>query len=60
MSQNPSLWRIRYYDIKPDRFSWTSDRSSDAGKTWEKNYLQIEARRIGKARSLGQLTVTKK
>jgi hypothetical protein len=60
MSQNPSLWRIRYYDIKPDRFSWAADRSPDDGKTWEKNYLQIEARRIGKARSLGQLTVTKK
>jgi hypothetical protein len=60
MSPNPSLWRIRYYDIKPDRFSWTADRSPDEGKTWEKNYLQIEARRIGKARSLGQRTVTKK
>jgi hypothetical protein len=59
MSPNPSLWRIRYYDIKPDRFSWTADRSADDGKTWEKNYLQIEARRIGKARSLGRLTVAK-
>jgi hypothetical protein len=60
MSPNPSLWRIRYYDIKQDRFSWTADRSPDEGKTWEKNYLQIEARRIGKARSFGQRTVTTK
>ncbi|HEX2444026.1 MAG TPA: hypothetical protein VHJ77_08780 [Vicinamibacterales bacterium] len=60
MSQNPSLWRIRYYDIQADRFSWAGDRSPDDGKTWEKNYLQIEARRIGKARSLGRLTVAKK
>ena len=22
----PSVWRIRYYDIRPDRFSWTADR----------------------------------
>jgi hypothetical protein len=60
MSPNPSLWRIRYYNIQPDSFSWTGDRSPDNGKTWEKNYLQIEARRIGKARSLGRLTVEKK
>jgi hypothetical protein len=60
MSQNPSLWRIRYYNIQPDSFSWTGDRSADNGKTWEKNYLQIEARRIGKTRSLGRLMVEKK
>jgi hypothetical protein len=60
MSPNPSLWRIRYYNIQPDSFSWTGDRSPDNGKTWVKDYLQIEARRIGKARSLGRLTVEKK
>jgi hypothetical protein len=60
MSPNPSLWRIRYYNIQPDSFSWTGDRSPDNGKTWIKDYLQIEARRIGKARSLGRLTVEKK
>ena len=52
---NPSAWRIRYYDIRPDRFSWTGDRSTDGGKTWVKGYQQIEARRIGPPRSLGQL-----
>jgi hypothetical protein len=51
----PSLWRIRYYDIRPDRFSWTADRSTDEGKTWEREYLRIEARRIGPARELGPL-----
>ncbi len=60
MSQNPSIWRIRYYDIRPDRFSWTADRSTDGGKTWERNHLRIEARRIGPPRSLGPLAPAKK
>lgn len=51
-----SLWRIRYYDIAADRFSWTSDRSLDGGKTWTTAFQTIEARRIGPARSLGPLT----
>ncbi len=57
---NPSLWRIRYYDIRPDRFSWTGDRSTDGGKTWVTDFLRIEARRIGPSRSLAALTSTKK
>jgi hypothetical protein len=60
MSKNPSLWRIRYYDIKPDRFSWTGDRSTDGGKTWETKWLQIEAHRIGPPRSLGPLAPARK
>jgi hypothetical protein len=55
MTAKPSVLRIRYYDIRPDRFSWAADRSTDGGKTWEKNHLTIEARRIGPARSLGPL-----
>jgi hypothetical protein len=51
----PSVWRIRYYDIRPDRFSWTADRSSDAGKTWVKGFQQIEARRIGPSRTMPPL-----
>ena len=43
----PSLWRIRYYNIQPDRFSWTGDRSTDEGRTWSTEHLRIEARRIG-------------
>jgi len=58
-TQNPSTSRIRYYDIQPDRFSWTSDRSTDGGKTWTKAYQQIEAHRIGPARSLAPLTSPK-
>lgn len=60
MSPTPSLWRIRYYDIRPDRFSWTGDRSTDGGKTWTTKWLQIEARRIGPPRSLGPLAPAKK
>ena len=52
---NPSILRIRYYNIQPDRFSWTADRSTDGGKTWSKDAQKIEAQRIGPARSLGAL-----
>jgi hypothetical protein len=52
---NTSTLRIRYYNIQPDRFSWTADRSMDGGKTWSKEDQKIEAHRIGPARSLGAL-----
>jgi hypothetical protein len=52
---NPSVLRIRYYNIQPDRFSWAGDRSTDGGKTWVTDFLRIEARRIGPARSLPAL-----
>jgi hypothetical protein len=55
-----STSRIRYYNIGPDHFSWTSDHSIDGGKTWMKNFQTIEAHRIGPARSLGALTPAKK
>jgi len=45
---------------QPDRFSWTADRSSDDGQTWEKEYEQIEAHRIGAARTLPPLTTVRK
>jgi len=50
-----SILRIRYYNIQPDRFSWTADRSMDGGKTWSKEDQKIEAHRIGPARSLGAM-----
>jgi hypothetical protein len=50
-----AILRIRYYNIQPDRFSWTADRSTDGGKTWSKEDQKIEAHRIGPARSLGAL-----
>ena len=56
---NPILRKIRYYNIRPDSFSWASDRSPDGGKTWIKDDLLIEAKRIGPARSQGPLTRTK-
>jgi len=54
-SGRPSILRIRYYNIKPDSFSWRADRSTDGGKTWVKDHLTIEARRIGPARTLPSL-----
>jgi hypothetical protein len=51
----PSVWRIRYYNIRPDGFSWTADRSTNGGKTWETKHQTIEARRIGPPRSLEAL-----
>ena len=52
----PTLLRIRYYDIRPDSFSWAADRSTDNGRTWVANFLRIQARRVGPPRSLGPLT----
>jgi hypothetical protein len=59
-TSTPSIWRIRYDDIRPDRFSWTADRSTDGGKTWTTNFQQIEARRVGPPRSIGPLASAKK
>lgn len=54
----PITLRIKYYNIQPDRFSWTADRSTD-GQTWTKNFQQIEARRIGPPHNLGPITPAK-
>ena len=56
----PSLWRIRYYNIEPNRFSWTASRSLDDGKTWVEHHMDIQARRIGPPRSLGPLAQPRK
>ena len=58
-AQTASLWKIRYYDIAPDTFSWAADRSTDGGKTWTKNFQQIQAKRIGPPRMLPALTTVK-
>jgi hypothetical protein len=55
----PSQWKIRYYAIGPDRFSWTADRSADGGKTWITNFQELEARRIGPSRVLAALTTAR-
>ena len=57
---NPATMRIRYYNIRPEGFSWVADRSTDGGKTWEKESQKIEARRIGPPRDLGRLTPAKR
>jgi hypothetical protein len=59
-SPHPQIWRIRYHDITADHFLWDADCSSDGGKTWEKECLHIDARRIGPPRSLGTLAPTTK
>lgn len=56
---NPSLWRIRYYNIRPDGFSWRADRSTDGGTTWVHDHLRIEARRVGAPRSLEALAIVR-
>ena len=60
MSPEPSTWRIRYFDIRPDRFSWTADRSTDGGKTWVTRFQQIESRRIGPPRPMAPLAPARK
>ena len=56
VSGKPTILKIRYYDIHPDRFSWVADSSNDGGQTWEKGSQRIAARRIGPSRSMGPLT----
>jgi hypothetical protein len=41
-----TVLRIRYHDIRPDRFSWIADRSADGGRTWTLGDTTIEAQRI--------------
>jgi hypothetical protein len=59
-SPHPSQWRIRYHDIEADRFLWNGDRSLDGGKTWVKDFMTLEVRRIGPARTLEPLTSAKR
>jgi hypothetical protein len=59
-SGDTSTWRIRYYDIQKDRFSWTADRSTDGGKSWTSRHQTIEARRIGPPGSLPALAPFRK
>ena len=40
-----TVLKIRYYNIQPNHFSWTADRSGDGGVTWVREFLQIEATR---------------
>ena len=47
-------------DMRPDRFSWSADRSTDEGRTWTTSFQTIEARRIGPARTLGPLAPAKR
>jgi hypothetical protein len=55
MSPKPIILRIRYHDIQSNHFLWNADRSTDNGKTWEKDYMQLDVHRIGPSRSIGPL-----
>ena len=59
-TDKPSVWKIRYFNIRPDRFSWSADRSTDGGRTWVSKHQTIEARRIGERRSMAPLTSAKR
>jgi len=56
---SPTIMRIRYYNIQPNSFSWAADQSADNGKTWVKDQLRIEAKRVGPPRTLPPLAKTK-
>ena len=43
-----TLLKIRYYNIQPNRFSWSADLSTDGGATWVRDDLRIEASRRSK------------
>lgn len=51
----PEQWRIRYSHIRPDSFSWTGDRSTDGGRTWDAGYLRLEVTRVGPPRDFPAL-----
>ena len=55
----PNTLRIRYYGIKPTQFSWVADQSTDGGESWVKDFIRIEARRIGPSRTLPELAKSK-
>lgn len=37
--------RAHFFDIAPDHFNWSMDRSADGGKTWITDFLRVQARR---------------
>ena len=42
----PLLTRSRFFDITPERFRMTQDRSLDEGKSWEEGVLTVSAKRV--------------
>ena len=41
----PNRARARFFDIAPDHFRWSMDRSADGGRTWITDVLRVQARR---------------
>ena len=52
---HPSVWHIRYHDITESHFLWDADQSSDGGKTWDRDFMTIEAHRVGTSHVFGSL-----
>lgn len=52
---HPSIWHVRYHDISASHFVWDADQSSDGGKTWDRDFMTIEAQRVGSAHVFGSL-----
>ncbi|HMD36185.1 MAG TPA: hypothetical protein VKH42_14510, partial [Vicinamibacterales bacterium] len=52
MTQTPKTWRIRYFNITTDSFSWRADVTADGGKTWTKDFQTIEAKRAAAPRTV--------
>lgn len=42
----PMLTRSRFFDITPERFRMTQDRSLDEGRSWEEGVLTVSAKRV--------------
>ncbi len=57
---NPSILRIRYYDIGADHFSWAADRSTDGGRSWTPDDLRLAVRRIGPPHAITPLAAPNK
>jgi hypothetical protein len=52
---HPTIWHIRYHDISASHFLWDADQSYDAGKTWDRDFMTIEAHRVAPPHTFGSL-----
>jgi ketosteroid isomerase-like protein len=43
-----AIMRIRYFALEPNHFLWRADRTTDGGRTWQRDAWTMEAWRIGK------------
>jgi hypothetical protein len=43
-----AIIRFRYFAIEPNHFLWRADMSSDAGKSWTRDWWVMEVTRVGR------------